>query len=157
MPTCRVALVEELYVRRELFPGQEPAFMDVSEDEVLVMAEHLAGGIQIPTISYEEGNFEEEALVDINEYIEGTYPNLHSDSHVAWEIVHNYRGVKSHAENRLLLRVSTLKTRNLTNYRIVGQCLNQSSNFQSAVPDRRHFGFVEGLLAVRTPRRRSAR
>ena len=126
MPTCRVALVEELYVRRELFPGQEPAFMDVSEDEVVVMAEHLAGGIQIPTISYEEGNFEEEALVDINEYIEGTYPNLHSDSHVAWEIVHNYRGVKSHAENRLLLRVS-LKTRNLTNYRIVGQCLNQRS------------------------------
>ena len=50
----------------------------------------LAGGIQIQTISYEEGNFEEESLADINEYIEETYPSLHSDSHVAWEIVHNY-------------------------------------------------------------------
>ena len=46
----RVAIVEELYVRRDLFPGEEPAFMDVSEDEVLRMAENLAGGIQIPTI-----------------------------------------------------------------------------------------------------------
>ena len=65
--------------------------MDVSEQDVLNMAENLAGGIQIPTISYEEGSFEAEALNDINEYIEETYPNLHSDLHVEWEIVHDYR------------------------------------------------------------------
>ena len=41
--------------------------MDVSEQDVLIMAENLAGGIQIPTISYEEGSFEAEALDDINE------------------------------------------------------------------------------------------
>ena len=65
--------------------------MDVSEQDVLVMAENLAGGIQIPTISYEEGSFEAEALNDLNKYIEETYPSLHSESHVKWEIVHDYR------------------------------------------------------------------
>ena len=65
--------------------------MDISEQDVQNTAENLAGGIQIPTISYEEGSFEAEALNDINEYIEETYPNLHSDLHVEWEIVHDYR------------------------------------------------------------------
>ena len=73
--------------------------MDVSEDEILAMAENFAGGIQIPTISYEEGNFEGESLAEINEYIEETYPVLHSDSHVAWEIVHNYRSGQIYVEN----------------------------------------------------------
>ena len=54
--------------------------MDVSEQDVLIMAENLAGGIQIPTISYEEGSFEADALNDINEYIEETYPNLRAGS-----------------------------------------------------------------------------
>ena len=82
-----------------MFPGREPAFMDISEDEIQAMAENFAGGIQIPTISYEEGNYEEESLVEINEYIEETYLNLHSDSHVDWEIVHNYRQGQIYMKN----------------------------------------------------------
>ena len=67
--------------------------MDLSEDDVLVMAENLAGGIHIPTVSHEVGDIEEESLVKINEYIEETYSDLHSasQSHVTWELVDNYR------------------------------------------------------------------
>ena len=46
------------------------------------------------TLSYEEGNIEEQSLLDLNEYIEETYPSLHADPLVDWEIVHNFRKVK---------------------------------------------------------------
>lgn len=41
----KAALVEELYLRRELFPGEQKAFMDLSQEEARAQAERLAGAI----------------------------------------------------------------------------------------------------------------
>ncbi len=63
----KAAVVEELYVRQELFPGQPAVFMDLSEAEWRSQAERLAEAISVQTVSYEAGDLNTTALDIINQ------------------------------------------------------------------------------------------
>ncbi len=82
------ALVQERYERTGLFPGHgSPQLLQFGDDELTEMAERLAGAVAIQTVSYSPTNISRQEMEDMHEYIEATYPELHSADYVAFHTV----------------------------------------------------------------------
>jgi carboxypeptidase PM20D1 len=86
------ALVQDPYVRADLFPGGSGSSvsLELSEADVAAQAQRLADAIAIRTISYSQGNYSAKELAAINEHIENTYPELHSAEYVTHDRVNKY-------------------------------------------------------------------